>query len=100
LYSLTASLLGAILSLMNSQPVEQINLGLFGFNAVLTAIVFAGTKKIDGLWVLVGVVITIVIHNLLIDYHILDIVGGVLTFPFVAGTWVTLLIKKVFVKKS
>lgn len=99
LYSLTASLLGAILSLMNGQPVEQINLGLFGFNAVLTAIVFAGTKKIDGLWVLVGVVITIVIHNLLINYHILDIVGGVLTFPFVAGTWVTLLIQKLFVNK-
>lgn len=100
LYSLTASLLGAVLSLMNGQPTEQINLGLFGFNAVLTAIVFAGTKKTDGLWVLAGVIITIVIHNLLIDYHILDIVGGVLTFPFVAGTWVTLLIQKVFIKKS
>ncbi|MDT3694971.1 MAG: urea transporter [Ignavibacterium sp.] len=100
LYSLAASLLGAILSLTNGQPIEQINLGLFGFNAVLTAIVFAGTKKVDGLWVLAGAVITIVIHNLLIDYHVLDVVGGVLTFPFVAGTWITLLIQKIFTKNK
>lgn len=99
LYGLAASLLGAVLSVVNGQPLEQINLGLFGFNAVLTAIVFAGTKKIDGLWVLSGVIITIVIHNLLIDHHILDVVGGVLTFPFVAGTWITLLIQKILVKK-
>lgn len=99
LYGLAASLLGAVLSVVNGQPLEQINLGLFGFNAVLTAIVFAGTKKIDGLWVLSGVIITIVIHNLLIDHHILDVVGGVLTFPFVAGIWITLLIQKILVKK-
>lgn len=99
LYGLAASLLGAVLSVVNGQPLEQINLGLFGFNAVLTAIVFAGTKKIDGLWVLSGAIITIVIHNLLIDHHILDVVGGVLTFPFVAGTWITLLIQKILVKK-
>lgn len=99
LYGLAASLLGAVLSVVNGQPLEQINLGLFGFNAVLTAIVFAGTKKIDGLWVLSGVIITIVIHNLLIDHHILDVVGGVLTFPFVAGAWITLLIQKILVKK-
>lgn len=99
LYGLAASLLGAVLSVVNGQPLEQINLGLFGFNAVLTAIVFAGTKKIDGLWVLSGVIITIVIHNLLIDHHILDVVGGVLTFPFVSGTWITLLIQKILVKK-
>lgn len=99
LYGLAASLLGAVLSVVNGQPLEQINLGLFGFNAVLTAIVFAGTKKTDGLWVLSGAIITIVIHNLLIDHHILDVVGGVLTFPFVAGTWITLLIQKILVKK-
>lgn len=99
LYGLAASLIGAVLSVVNGQPLEQINLGLFGFNAVLTAIVFAGTKKIDGLWVLSGAIITIVIHNLLIDHHILDVVGGVLTFPFVAGTWITLLIQKILVKR-
>lgn len=98
LYGLAASLLGATLSLMYGQPADQVNLGLFGFNAVLTAIVFSGAGKADGLWVLAGSVITIVIHNLLIDYHLLDVVGGIFTFPFVAGTWATLLLQKIFLK--
>ncbi|TAN17406.1 MAG: urea transporter [Chitinophagaceae bacterium] len=100
LYGLAASLLGIILSLMNGQPVEQIHLGLFGFNAVLTAIALSGNKKWDGLWVLIGSAITIIIDNFLVDYHLLDAVGGVFTFPFVAGTWITLLIKNAPLKKS
>jgi len=100
LYGLAASLIGAVFSLMNGQPLDQIQMGLFGFNPVLTAIVFSGKKKSDGLWVLLGCIITIIINNFLIDYHILDKVGGVFTFPFVAGTWITLLIQKALVKKN
>lgn len=100
LYGLTASLLGAVLSLMNAQPIDQIQMGLFGFNPVLTAIAFAGKKITDGLWVLLGCIITIAINNFLIDYHVLDIVGGVFTFPFVAATWITLLIQKIFIKSK
>lgn len=99
LYGLAASLSGAILSYMNGQSLEEISLGLFGFNAVLTAIVFSGPRKADGLWVLIGSFITIIIHNLLIDSKALDIVGGVFTFPFVAGTWLTLIIQKVINNK-
>lgn len=95
-YGSAASLLGAVLSKINNQPIDQIQLGLFGFNAVLTAIAFSEDKQGGWLWVLTGTVITIVIHNLLIDFHVLDKAGGVLTFPFVAGTWITLLIKKIF----
>ncbi|MEF9479363.1 hypothetical protein OWR28_17875 [Chryseobacterium sp. 1B4] len=47
---------------------------------------------------LIAVLITIAIDDLLIDNHCLDSVGGVFTFPFVAGTWITLLIQKVFLK--
>ena len=94
LYGLAASLLGAALSFVHGQPADQVYMGLFGFNTVLTAIAFSGTKKIDGVWVLIGSVITIAIHNLLIDFHVLNIVGGVFTFPFVAGMWLTLLIQK------
>lgn len=100
LYGLTASLLGAVLSQMNNQPFDQVQMGLFGFNALLTAIVFSETKQTSWLWALAGSVLTIIIHNLLIDYHLLDAVGGVLTFPFVAGTWITLLIQNMFLKKS
>lgn len=100
LYGFAASYLGSALSLADGQPIDQIQMGLFGFNAILTAIVFSGTKKTDALWVLIGTVITIVIHNILVDYNVLNAVGGVLTFPFVAGTWITLLIRKFFLQKT
>lgn len=98
LYGLAASILGAGLSQLNGEPIKEIHMGLFGFNAVLSAIVFSGVKKTDGLWVLIAVLLTIVIDDLLIDNHCLDAVGGVFTFPFVAGTWITLLIQKIFIK--
>ncbi|UEQ78376.1 urea transporter [Chryseobacterium arthrosphaerae] len=98
LYGLAASILGAGLSQWNGEPVKEIHMGLFGFNAVLSAIVFSGVKRTDGLWVLIAVLITIAIDDLLIDNHCLDAVGGVFTFPFVAGTWITLLIQKIFLK--
>lgn len=96
LYGFAGSVLGAYLSHMNGEPIEEIHMGLFGFNAVLSAIVFSGFKKKDGLWVLIAVVITIVIDDLLVDHNTLNEFGGVLTFPFVAGTWITLLIQKLF----
>ncbi|MDM1555814.1 urea transporter [Chryseobacterium indologenes] len=98
LYGLAASILGAGLSQLNGEPIKEIHMGLFGFNAVLSAIVFSGVKKTDGLWVLIAVLLTIIIDDLLIDNHCLDAMGGVFTFPFVAGTWITLLIQKVFLK--
>ncbi|UWX61095.1 urea transporter [Chryseobacterium oranimense] len=96
LYGFAGSVLGAYLSHMNGEPIEEIHMGLFGFNAVLSAIVFSGFKKKDGLWVLIAVFITVVIDDLLVDHNTLNEFGGVLTFPFVAGTWITLLIQKLF----
>lgn len=100
LYGFAGSVLGAYISHVNGEPVEEIQMGLFGFNAVLSAIVFSGFKKTDGLWVLISVLITVGIDDLLIDNHVLTEVGGVLTFPFVAGTWITLLIQKIFISKK
>lgn len=100
LYGFAGSVLGAYISHVNGEPVEEIQMGLFGFNAVLSAIVFSGFKKTDGLWVLIAVLITVGIDDLLIDNHVLTEVGGVLTFPFVAGTWITLLIQKIFIPKK
>lgn len=94
LYGLAASLLGAFLSQLNGQPLDNIYLGLFGFNAVLSAIVFAGFEKKDGFWVLIATLLTVWINVFLVKYHLLDRFGGVFTFPFVAGTWLTLLIQK------
>ncbi|HBX62788.1 urea transporter [Empedobacter sp.] len=94
LYGLAASIFSAEISNLFGEPVEQIHMGLFGFNAVLTAIVFAGTKRIDGFWVLLGVFITVLIDVLFVKTNIFASFGGVLTFPFVLGTWCTLFIKK------
>lgn len=96
LYGFASAIIGSYISHMNGEPIEEIRMGLFGFNAVLSAIVFSGFKKKDGLWVLVAVVITVVIDDFLVDHNTLNEFGGVLTFPFVAGTWITLLIQKLF----
>lgn len=94
LYGLFGSLFGAQISLLWGLPVESINMGMFGFNAVLTAIALSGTEKLDGLWVVIGLIFTIIIDDFLIQSNLLDLFGGVFTFPFVAGTWITLSLKK------
>lgn len=100
LYGLAGSVIGAYISHINGEPIDAIHMGLFGFNAVLSAIAFSGFKKVDGLWVLIAVFLTVIIDDLLIDYNVLNEVGGVLTFPFVVGTCISLLIQKIFLKKT
>ena len=95
LFALFASMLGAVVASGAGQDPLQIQMGLFGFNTVLTAIVFAGKTKRDALWVFTGTVITILIHLFLVNSQLMDAVGGVFTFPFVAGTWLTLLLQRV-----
>lgn len=93
LCGLIASLLATLLSQMSGQSTELVYVGLFGFNAILTAIVFSGTEKENGLWLLIGATITISINIFLVDFNLLKYVGGTFTFPFVAGTWLTLWFK-------
>lgn len=95
LYGLGASLLGAIVAVLLGSPFASVQLGLFGFNPILTAIVFSGPCAKDGLWVLIGSLLTIGINQFLVAYPFLNGLGGALTFPFVAGTWLTLLLQKV-----
>jgi urea transporter len=100
LYGLAGSLLGAYISHLYGEPIDKIHMGLFGFNAVLSAIVFSGFKKIDGLWVLLSVIITVLIDDFLVNNNVLNTVGGVLTFPFVLGTWIVLLLQKIGLPKG
>ncbi len=93
LYGLIASLLATLLSQVFGQSAELVYVGLFGFNAILTAIVFSGTEKENGLWVLIGASITIFINIFLVHFNLLKYMGGTFTFPFVAGTWITLWLK-------
>ena len=88
LYGLAAAMVSAILAFYLSLPLSEINLGLYGFNAVLCAIVFAGPKVRDGLWVLISIVLALAVTLLLNKIGIPK-----LTFPFVLATWITLLLK-------
>lgn len=88
LYGLAAAIVSAIIAFIFSAPIDDINLGLYGFNAVLCAIEFAGDKVRDGIWVLVAVVFALGVSLLLIHLNIPQ-----LTFPFVLATWITLFLK-------
>lgn len=88
LYGLAAAVVSAILAFYLSVPLTEINLGLYGFNAVLCAIVFAGPKVRDGVWVLISIILALAISLLLLKIGIPK-----LTFPFVLATWITLLLK-------
>lgn len=88
LYGLAAAIVSAILAFHLSVPMTDINLGLYGFNAVLCAIVFAGPKLKDGFWVLISILFALAITLLMLKTGIPK-----LTFPFVLATWITLLLK-------
>ncbi|HMN06666.1 MAG TPA: urea transporter [Flavobacteriales bacterium] len=93
-FAAAASIWAAVVGLFFTGSWDLAYLGLYGFNAVLTAIALAGPGRTARLWAVIGVVITLAIHLLLLSSGILDPVGGVLTFPFVAGTWITLLLQR------
>ncbi len=90
LYALVASIVGALLAALCSVPAETIEMGLFGYNAVLCAIVFAGDKKIDGLWVIFATVLAVAVALFMSANSLTQ-----LTFPFVAATWLTLAVKNI-----
>ncbi len=93
-FAVAASWVGGMVAISVGQPADMVSMGLYGFNTVLTAIVFAGSYKGDAVWTLIGVTVTIAIHIILVNTQVLNIFGGVFTFPFVAGTWITLWMRR------
>jgi urea transporter len=91
LYGLAGAIVSDIIAFGFSAPIDDINLGLYGFNAVLCAIVFAGDKVKDGIWVLLSVILSLGVSIFMIKFQFTQ-----LTFPFVFATWITLFIKKQF----
>lgn len=88
LYGMAASVLAAVLSVWLRMPHELVNLGLFGYNAVLCAIVLGSYRVQSGVWVLLSILISVVIGILM---HRLQLIQ--LTFPFVAACLITVLLK-------
>lgn len=89
LYGLVAALIAGILAALYHAPTDSIMSGLFSYNAVLCAIVFAGNKAIDGVWTFVAVALSLVVSFVMNAYNFIP-----LTFPFVVGTWVVLVLQK------
>ena len=88
LYGLAGAILSAIIAFKFSAPVNDISVGLFSYNAVLSAIVFAGNQVKDGIWVFLSVLLSLAISLLMANYDIIQ-----LTFPFVLASSVTLFLK-------
>lgn len=93
LYGIAWAVLAAVLSAWFSMPIVSVGLGLFSYNAVLCAIVFAGDKAKDGIWVLISVVLAVTISLIMDKYNLIQ-----LTFPFVAATCISLVLKNMATK--
>lgn len=90
LYGLAAAVLSAIIAFALSMPIADIAIGLFSYNAVLCAIVFAGTQIKDGILVLISVLLSLVVSLAMAQFNLIP-----LTFPFVLASFITLYFKKI-----
>lgn len=88
-YGLLASFAGAWIAQAAGQTPDAIGLGLFGYNTLLSAMAFSGPKARDAIWALIAVGITAALHLAWVAHGTFDDFGGVLTFPFVGGCWLT-----------
>lgn len=88
IYALYGSLLGGLFATLLSLPLAMINIGLFGYNAVLCGIAL-GVKKWNGFMLATFAIIL----SVLLNYWLGTVRVITLTAPFVIATWAVLLIK-------
>jgi urea transporter len=89
LYALYGTILGFLFALLLSFPLAMINIGLFGYNAVLCGVAL-GDKKQAILSATIGIILSVLINFGLNKSGIIT-----LTAPFVLATWMVLF----FIKK-
>jgi urea transporter len=89
LFALSGSLTGAGLALLLGASPEAVTTGMYGFNAVLCGIVFAGFTRKSFLWAAAAIVVAILLQ------FVFDLIRiPPLTFPFVASTWLISYLRK------
>lgn len=93
LYGMAGGVCAGVVSAWFSAPADAIAMGLFSYNAVLCAIVFAGNKWDDFIWVLVSVALSVIISLLMFTHNLTQ-----LTFPFVAASCISLVLKSIVTK--
>lgn len=95
MHLISAAVVASMLAAFYGAPTEAIAMGLFGYNAVLCAIVFGGDKVKDGVWVFIAIVFSLIVSFIMSDYKLTP-----LTFPFVAGTWAVLILQNIYARFS
>ncbi len=92
-YGIVAAFLSAGLAYLINIEVQDIYLGLFSFNAVLSAIALSGNKIKDIFSALFAVLIAFTISLIFSKLNLIQ-----LTFPFVAATYFTIFVKNRLIK--
>jgi len=83
IFAICASCIGVMLAFFLGLPTDTINLGLFGYNGVLCAIVFAGKTLRNVVTALIAILISFLIYRGVVFAGV-----PALTFPFVLTTWI------------
>ena len=91
IYAIYGSILGTLFALLISLPLSSINIGLFGYNAVLCGIALEGKGSKNFIFTTIGILLSVVLNLWMGDIGIIT-----LTAPFVISTWIILIIKKYF----
>lgn len=94
IYAFYGSLFGSLLAVLFSLPLTSVNIGLFGYNAVLCSIALADKKWSAFLLATLAVGLSVLLNFGFNKFGIIS-----LTAPFVLATWAALLIKKYLIKK-
>lgn len=87
-FGLFGSIAGTLIGRLTGQPADQIYIGLYGFNCVLSCIVIAGFPRSERWLIIPGIFLTVFIQILLSNLSVFNVLGGVLTFPFVGAVWI------------
>lgn len=91
LFGLMGAVFASLFAYFLNLPMSEIEMGLHSYNAVLCAIALTGQSKKDILYITIAVIASVWIGQLMNFFHFIP-----LTFPFVAATWASLIIKKMF----
>lgn len=89
LYAIYGSTLGALFALLISLPLSSINIGLFGYNAVLCGIALEGRGSKNFIFTTVGILLSVLLNLWMGNIGIIT-----LTAPFVISTWIILIVRK------
>jgi urea transporter len=93
LYAIYGSILGALFALLISLPLSSINIGLFGYNAVLCGIALEGKGYKNFIFATLGILLSVLLNLWMGNIGIIT-----LTAPFVISTWIILIVKKYYIK--